>query len=100
MNRQIADSVIAYTGKEKFAIFGAPFDKTYSFKPGSFRGPGAIRDSSFNFETFMFQHGIDIIDIPVWDAGDIEENNIVDDAIEEVYFISADILNKNIIPFA
>ena len=98
MNRQFADTVINYSGYEKFAIFGAPFDKTYSFKPGAIRGPGAIRDSSYNFETFMFQHGTDMTDIPVWDAGDIDEHNIPENAVEDVYFLSSDILNKNIIP--
>ncbi len=56
----------------KTVIFGAPFDSTTSFRPGTRFAPAAIRSESFGIETYSPYQVKDILDIPVADIGDIE----------------------------
>ncbi len=53
-------------------IFGAPFDSTSSFRPGSRFGPGAIREASYGLETFSFIQIADLEDCSFMDKGDLE----------------------------
>ncbi len=53
-------------------IFGAPFDSTTSFRPGTRFGPSAIRSESFGIETYSPYQNKDLEDIGVMDSGDIE----------------------------
>lgn len=53
-------------------IFGAPFDSTTSFRPGTRFGPGAIRNESFGIETYSPYQDKDLCDLKVFDAGDLE----------------------------
>jgi agmatinase len=55
-----------------FVIFGAPFDATSSFRKGSRLAPDAIREASYNFETYNPYFDIDLADIPFHDAGDVD----------------------------
>jgi agmatinase len=55
-----------------FVIFGAPFDGTSSFRKGSRLAPDAIREASYNFETYNPYFDIDLADIPFHDAGDVD----------------------------
>ncbi len=53
-------------------IFGAPFDSTTSFRPGSRFGPAAMRSESFGIETYSPYQDRDLEDVRVHDAGDLE----------------------------
>lgn len=53
-------------------IFGAPFDSTTSFRPGTRFGPQAIRSESFGIETYSPYQDKDLSDINVFDCGDLE----------------------------
>lgn len=53
-------------------IFGAPFDSTTSFRPGTRFGPSAIRSESYGIETYSPYQNKDLEDISVMDSGDIE----------------------------
>ena len=54
-------------------IFGAPYDSTTSFRPGTRFGPNAMRMESFGIETYSMLLDKDIIDdTAVFDSGDIE----------------------------
>ena len=53
-------------------IFGAPFDSTTSFRPGTRFAPAAIRSESFGIETYSPYQDRDLEDIAVFDAGDLE----------------------------
>ena len=53
-------------------IFGAPFDSTTSFRPGTRFGPSAIRSESFGIETYSPYQDKDLTDLKVFDAGDLE----------------------------
>lgn len=53
-------------------LFGAPFDSTTSYRPGTRFGPGAIRRESYGIETYSPYQDRDLEDIAVMDSGDIE----------------------------
>ncbi|HZY70117.1 MAG TPA: agmatinase [Thermoplasmata archaeon] len=57
----------------QFVIFGVPFDRTTSFRPGARFGPDAIRQHSWNFESYDLETGIDLADVPVHDLGNAGE---------------------------
>ena len=68
----------------KYVIMGVPFDATTSFRNGARFAPNAIRDASWNFETFLFELGIDISEVSVFDAGNLGEFGSVDEMYDEV----------------
>ncbi len=53
-------------------IFGAPFDSTTSYRPGTRFGSSAIRRESFGIETYSPYQDKDITDYDIFDSGDIE----------------------------
>lgn len=55
-----------------FVIFGAPFDGTSCFRKGSRAAPDALREASYNFETYYPYFDVDLADVPFHDAGDVE----------------------------
>ncbi|MBQ2152772.1 MAG: agmatinase [Clostridia bacterium] len=56
----------------KTVLFGAPFDSTTSFRPGTRFGPHAARSESFGIETYSPYQNKDMEEICVFDSGDIE----------------------------
>lgn len=52
-------------------IFGAPFDGTTSFRPGTRFGPAAIRAESDGIETYSPYQNKDLEDLAVCDTGDL-----------------------------
>lgn len=57
----------------KIVLFGAPYDSTTSFRPGTRFGPAAMRMESFGIETYSPLQDRDLAeDAQVFDAGDIE----------------------------
>jgi len=77
----------AYANSEfdeaEFVILGVPFDRSTSFRSGARAGPNAIREASYNFEPYLFEHDIILTDIKVHDAGNIEEMGQAEDMIRE-----------------
>lgn len=56
----------------KIVIFGAPFDSTTSYRPGTRFASAAMRNESFGIETYSPYQDKDLEDINVFDAGDLE----------------------------
>ena len=56
----------------KIVLFGAPFDGTTSFRPGTRFGPHAIRAESFGLETYSPYQDKDLLDCFIMDSGDFE----------------------------
>jgi len=84
-----------------FIIFGAPYDKTSSFRNGARKAPKEIRQASWNFETYNIQTRIDLRDIKFHDYGDLNiENDKPGKMIEKVYAFSKQVLEKNKFPIA
>ena len=53
-------------------LYGAPFDSTTSFRPGARFGSAAMRHESFGLETYSPYQDRDLMDISVFDSGDLE----------------------------
>ena len=53
-------------------LFGAPFDSTTSYRPGTRFGSGAIRRESYGIESYSPYQDRDLLDGDVVDIGDIE----------------------------
>ena len=56
----------------EIVIFGAPFDSTTSYRPGTRFASKAVRSESFGLETYSPYQDKDLTDIRVFDGGDIE----------------------------
>ncbi len=56
----------------KIVLFGAGFDGTTSFRPGTRFAPGAIRNESFGIETYSPYQDKDMVDYCYFDSGDLE----------------------------
>lgn len=56
----------------ELVIFGAPFDSTTSYRPGTRFGPSAIRHESFGLETYSPYQDKDLEDHTIMDSGDLE----------------------------
>lgn len=62
-----------YTYEEAdFTVFGAPYDGTCSYRPGTRFGPQAARDASDGLETYSPYQKRDFTEFKVHDAGDLE----------------------------
>jgi agmatinase len=84
-----------------FIIFGVPYDKTSSFRPGASQAPKKIREASWNFETYNLRTGVDLSDIKFHDFGDLDVKN--DSPIrmfEKVNKFTKTLLSKNKVPIA
>lgn len=57
--------------ESKLVVFGAPFDGTVSYRPGSRFAPSSIRNESFGIETYSPYQNTDLLDIKGCDAGDL-----------------------------
>lgn len=71
----------------KLVLFGAPFDSTTSYRPGTRFGPAAIRHESYGIETYSPYQDKDLEDYEIFDSGDLElcfgSSEKALDAIEE-----------------
>ena len=79
----------------KIVMFGAPFDSTTSFRPGTRFASQAMRSESFGIETFSLYQMKDLLDIKVFDSGDLElpfgsPNKALSDIQERTAAILAD----------
>lgn len=81
-------------------LFGAPFDSTTSFRPGTRFASKAIRGDSFGLETYSPYQDKDLTEIAVFDAGDLELSfGRVDLALAGIKAHTADILAADKRPF-
>ena len=53
-------------------LFGAPFDSTTSFRPGTRFGSSAMRHESFGLESYSPYQDKDLLDTAIFDGGDLE----------------------------
>ena len=58
--------------KAGIVLFGAPFDGTTSYRPGTRFGSAAIRRESYGIETYSPYQDADLEDTAVMDTGDLE----------------------------
>lgn len=81
-------------------LFGAGFDGTTSFRPGTRFGPSAIRNESFGIETYSPYQDKDMLDYCFFDSGDLElPFGNTDSVLADIYERSATILADGKMPF-
>ncbi len=85
----------------EIVLFGAPYDSTTSFRPGTRFGPSAMRAESFGIETYSMLQDRDLAeDACVFDAGDLElPFGAPDRALDRIESRAAEILDAGKIPF-
>jgi agmatinase len=82
-NNLFADANSDYKNA-RYVICGVPFDGTSSFRLGSRFAPQEMRAASYNFETYTSFFDIDLIDIDIHDAGDLEVAATIDETLEMI----------------
>ena len=81
-------------------LFGAPFDSTTSFRPGTRFGSSAIRHESFGLESYSPYQDKDLLDKNIFDSGDLELSfGITENALSDIEERTETILNDKKIPF-
>jgi agmatinase len=58
--------------ESKIMLFGAPFDGTVTFRPGSRFAPAAMRTDSYGLETYSPYQDADLEGCAIHDAGDLD----------------------------
>jgi len=76
--------------KADYVIFGIPYDVTQSFKPGSRFAPNAIREASWNLESYSMYFDFDLSFSKICDAGNVN----VDGEFDEILKRTSEFLSK------
>lgn len=85
--------------ESKTVIFGAPFDSTTSYRPGTRFASSAMRNESFGIETYSPYQDKDLTDIKVFDGGDLELCfGSPESALSDIENFSSKILNSGKLP--
>jgi len=82
-NTIFADANSDYN-KARYVICGVPFDGTSSFRLGSRLAPQEMRAASYNFETYSSFFDVDLSDVLIHDAGDLEVAATIDETLEMI----------------
>ena len=81
-------------------IFGAPFDSTTSFRPGTRFAGGAIRNDSYGLEVYSPYQDKELIENKVCDCGDLElAIGSSERVLEQIQECAAEILKDEKLPF-
>lgn len=82
----------------RYVVVGVPFDHTSTYRAGSRFAPRAIRDASFNIETFSLRTGVDIEHVPIYDAGDLHVVDDVSETLRRLSQVTGDIVSSEKLP--
>ena len=102
MNKNISTFIAcdAEYDESKIVIFGAPFDSTTSYRPGTRFGSSAIRNESFGIETYSPYSDKDLTDTKIFDAGDLELcMGSSQSALNDIESFTDQVLSDGKIPF-
>lgn len=84
--------------KARYVVFGVPFDSTSSFRNGARFMPAAVRQASLNVETYSFRSCMDVADLPLHDAGDLDVSLDAAQTVEMCKLVAADVLATGKVP--
>lgn len=86
--------------ESKIVLFGAPFDSTTSYRPGTRFASSAIRNESFGIETYSPYLDKDLTDYKIFDGGDLELTfGNPGRALKDIEEFSSQIIKDGKIPF-
>ena len=98
--KYFADAETSFKDAE-IILFGVPYDKTTSFRPGASKAPDKIREASWNFETYNIRTNFDLREAKFHDYGNIDvKNDKPEIMIKKVKDITSRILNEKKFPIA
>lgn len=81
-------------------LFGAPFDSTTSYRPGTRFGPGSARRESYGIESYSPYQDKDLTEISAADCGDLELSiGDTKGALNQIQDFTAQILQEGKLPF-
>ena len=84
----------------EIVLFGAPFDGTTSYRPGTRFGSGAIRRESYGIESYSPYQDGDLLDGRVLDCGDLElPIGNAEKALAAIQAMEEEILSAGKLPF-
>ena len=84
----------------EIVLFGAPFDSTTSFRPGTRFGSSAVRHESYGLESYSPYQDKDLRDCKIMDSGDLELSfGNTKSALTDIYHRTALILKDKKLPF-
>ena len=83
----------------RIVLYGAPFDSTTSYRPGTRFASRMMRAESYGLETYSPYQDLDLEDAAVFDGGDLELCfGDTQKALDDIYDFAADILKDNKLP--
>jgi agmatinase len=85
-------------GDSDYVLFGAPLDRTASYRSGSRFAPSAIRAVSQYMESFSVRTGLDWEDLKLVDVGDVVDMKEVEPAIENIRCVIDEIRGRGKLP--
>lgn len=101
----LENNISAFIGCEasyyesKIVIFGAPYDCTTSYRPGTRFGPRDIRAESFGIETYSPYQDKDLTDCKIFDSGDLELRfGSPESALDDIQARTSEILSDGKLP--
>ena len=81
-----------------YVVIGIPYDKTSTYRSGSKFGPSAIREASSNIETYSLRTNVDVEDLNIYDAGDLNVVDSVEETLKRVKLSVEDVVSSGKIP--
>lgn len=83
----------------RIVLYGAPFDSTTSYRPGTRFASRMMRAESYGLETYSPYQDLDLEDAAVFDCGDLELCfGDTQKALDDIHDFAADILKDNKLP--
>ena len=84
----------------RIVLYGAPFDSTTSFRPGTRFASKIMRGESYGLETYSPYQDLDMEDAKVFDSGDLELCfGDAEKALKDIEIRAEEILKANKLPF-
>jgi agmatinase len=82
----------------KYLLLGVPLDITSTYRPGSRFAPAAIREASWNLETYCIRNGLDVENFKLYDLGDLNILGDLEGTLERLKQVISETIDSNKIP--
>lgn len=82
----------------EYVVVGVPYDGTSTYRAGSRFGPSAIREASANIETYSLRTGVDIEDVKIHDAGNLDVSQNLPETLKRLRFVTSEIVTSGKTP--
>ncbi|MEM2107056.1 MAG: agmatinase [Candidatus Bathyarchaeia archaeon] len=81
-----------------YVVVGVPYDRTSTYRSGSRFAPSKIREASANMETYSLRSGVDIENVPIFDAGDLNVVEDISETLRRIQLVVREIYTKSKVP--